>query len=222
MHNLNYFNNMFRTTVAIGGFSSEIGKTTLLCQLLGAFPGWEAIKLTRGHFRSCGKDPHACCVSHLLSDEPIVRSGWEQTYSPGKDTGRYWEAGASNVHWVIVTDSQVSQGIMQALNRVQSHGVLIEGNSFLRYLEVDFAIMVARLNDSKIKPTARRALEKTSALFFFEDGENAATVCERIAMLPESSPLPGLIKAIPVYTSDELPQLIARLEQISKSVTIKS
>jgi len=148
---------MIRTTVAIGGFSSEVGKTTLLCHLLKAFPGWEAIKLTRGHYRSCGKDPHACCVSHLLSDEPIVRSGREQTYAPGKDTGRSWEAGAANVHGVIITDGQVSQGINEALDRVQAPGVLIEGNSFLRFVEVDFAVMVAWVDEVKIKASARRA-----------------------------------------------------------------
>ena len=51
-----------------------------LCELLKAFPGWEAIKTTRGHYRSCGKDPKACCVSHLLSEEPLVRSGRDETY----------------------------------------------------------------------------------------------------------------------------------------------
>jgi uridine kinase len=36
------------TKVAIAGVSSEAGKTTLLCELLREFPGWEAIKMTRG------------------------------------------------------------------------------------------------------------------------------------------------------------------------------
>src|ERR1051325_6657561 len=93
--------NMRATIVSISGFSSEVGKTTTLCELLRLLPGWEAIKVTRGHYRSCGKDPQACCVSHLLSEEPVIRSGREQTYALGKDTGRYWEAGASNVHWLI-------------------------------------------------------------------------------------------------------------------------
>jgi hypothetical protein len=70
------------TTVAISGFSSNAGKTSLMCELLRAFPGWEAIKMTRGHYRSCGKDPHACCVSHLLQSEPVIRSGRAQTYAP--------------------------------------------------------------------------------------------------------------------------------------------
>src|SRR5256885_6934430 len=153
---------MIRTTVAIGGFSSEVGKTTLVCELLRHLPGWQAIKITRGHYRSCGKDPHACCVSHLLSEEPLIRSGREQTYTPGKDTGRYWDAGASNVHWVIVTEEQVEQGIKLALEQVKAEGVFIEGTSFLRFMNVDLALMVAR-SGLKIKASARRALAKTSA-----------------------------------------------------------
>src|SRR3982751_3466383 len=150
-----------RTIVAIGGFSSEVGKTTLLCELLRAFPGWEAIKMTRGHYRSCGKSAHTCCVSHLLTSEPVIYSGREETYAPAKDTGRYWDAGASNVHWVIVTDNQVEQGIKQALTRVRAEGLFIEGNSFLKYVDVNFVVMVARAGGGKIKASARRALEHT-------------------------------------------------------------
>ena len=84
-----------RVVIGVGGFASEVGKTTLICELLKAFPDYEAIKTTRGHYRSCGKDPHACCVSGLLGDEPLVRSGRAETYEPGKDTGRYWDAGAA-------------------------------------------------------------------------------------------------------------------------------
>jgi hypothetical protein len=101
--------------VGVGGLSSNCGKTTLMCELLRAFPGWEAIKTTRGHYRSCGKDPESCCVSHLLSDQPLVRSGFAETYESDKDTGRYWEAGACNVHWIIATDRQIEQGIHEAL-----------------------------------------------------------------------------------------------------------
>jgi hypothetical protein len=203
-----------RTTVAISGFSSEVGKTTLLCELLLAFPGWEAIKMTRGHYRSCGKDPHACCVSNLLKDEPVIRSGRAQTYAPGKDTGRYWDAGASNVHWVIVTDNQVEQGIRLALERVRAPGVLIEGNSFLKFIDVDFTVMVARAEGSKIKASARRALPKSSALYLFEAGEEILTARERFAAWCEGSADKNLISALPVYTRDTLPQLISRIHAI--------
>ena len=207
------------TTVAISGFSSDAGKTTLLCNLLQAFPGWEAIKITRGHYRSCGKDPHACCVSHLLSADPVIRSGRAATYAPGKDTGRYWDAGASNVHWLIVTDEQVEQGILQALARVESSGVFIEGTSFLKYLDVDYALMAARPNGRKIKPSARRVLAKTSAIYLFEDGSDAnATTLEQFASWSRASSDASLLSALPVCTSQDLPQLIARIRAIHTKI----
>src|SRR5438132_4985948 len=132
------------TIVAVSGFSSNVGKTTLVCELLRQLPGWEAIKLTRGHYRSCGREPHNCCVSDLLRNEPVIRSGRKANYEVGKDTGRFWDAGASNVHWAIVTDDQVEGGIDEALSRVEAEGVVIEGNSFLDYANPDLAVMCAR------------------------------------------------------------------------------
>lgn len=209
---------MLRTTVAIGGFSSNVGKTTLMCDLLRAFPGWEAIKMTRGHYRSCGKDPHACCVSHLLSAEPVIRSGRAETYTPGKDTGRYWDAGASNVHWVIVKDNQVEQGIKQALERVHATGVFIEGTSFLKFMEVDFALMVTRAGGGKIKASARRALPLASAIYLSDDEENADPPRERFALWRRSSADDLLNVSIPVYTREELPPLVARIREIHSAV----
>jgi molybdopterin-guanine dinucleotide biosynthesis protein len=202
-----------RTTVAIGGFSSEVGKTTLVCEMLRHLPGWEAIKLTRGHYRSCGKDPHACCVSHLLSDEPLVRSGRRETYTPGKDTGRYWDAGASNVHWVIVTDAQVEQGIRLALERVRAPGVLIEGNSFLKFVDVDFAVMVARGDGDKLKPSARRALKVCSALYLSGDADETAASEWFTARLQDTAEQ-DILAALTLYTRAELPSLIARVRAL--------
>ena len=156
--------------IGVGGFTSNVGKTTLMCELLKAFPGWEAIKTTRGHYRSCGKDPHACCVSHLLSEEPVVRSGREATYEAGKDTGRYWDAGATNVHWLIATDNQIEKGIQEALARVKSPGVFVEGNSFSQFVHTDGFVMVRQASENKIKSSARQALNKTSAIYI-SDGE---------------------------------------------------
>ncbi|MEO7970937.1 MAG: hypothetical protein ABI698_06535 [bacterium] len=153
------------TIVGIGGLTSEVGKTTLLCKLLEAFPGWEAIKTTRGHYRSCGKDPHTCCVSDLLSEEAVVHSGRKPTYAAGKDTGRYWDAGAHNVHWVIATDEQVEAGIHEALGRVTGVGVFVEGNSFAEFVKPDFFVMVADSEMPKIKRTARRALSQVAAVY---------------------------------------------------------
>ena len=207
--------NVTPTIVSIIGFSSEAGKTTLLCELLRAFPEWEAIKITRGHYRSCGKDPHTCCVSHLLKEEPLIRSGREETYAPGKDTGRYWDAGASNVHWLIVTDDQVEEGIKLALNLVKAPGVFIEGTSFLKYIAVDFALMVARPEGGKVKPSARRALATTSEIYLFGDGPDAtATAREQFAAWSLSSSDAAILSTLPVSTYADLPRLVERIRGI--------
>ena len=157
--------------IGVGGFTSNVGKTTLMCDLLRVFPGWEAIKTTRGHYRSCGKDAEACCVSDLLSDEPLIRSGREDTYQNGKDTGRYWDAGAVNVHWLIATDSQIQKGITAAIDRVKSKGVFVEGNSFSQFVNTDYFVMVKRAGNDAIKKSARMILPSTSALFVFDSDE---------------------------------------------------
>jgi len=200
------------TIIAVGGFNSNSGKTTLVCELLRALGGWEAVKMTRGHYRSCGRDPQACCVAHLLGAEPVVRSGRAETYTQGKDTGRYWDAGASEVHWAVVTDSQVEAGFRAALARVKAPGVVVEGNSFLRSFEADFTVLVARPDVLKIKPTARRVLPKASALYLSDAGRgidpNGRARFERWwhdAALEEMAP------GLPVYTRESLAELTERV-----------
>jgi hypothetical protein len=187
--------------IGVGGFNSEVGKTTLMCELLKRFPEWEAIKTTRGHYRSCGKDPHACCVSHLLSDEPLVRSGRAETYEKGKDTGRYWDAGASNVHWLICTDSQVEKGIKEALARVKSPGVFIEGNSFTEFVQTDHFVMVRRANDDKMKTSARRTIGKVTAMYVSDLGDE---VEDEMKYLPTSE--------TPLFTPSRLFSLVGYLK----------
>lgn len=199
------------TKVGIAGVSSEVGKTTLLCDLLREFPGWEAIKMTRGHYRSCGKDPHACCVSHLLGDEPLVRSGFRQTYASDKDTGRYWDAGAANVHWVIVTENQVERGIALALERVKAPGVWIEGNTFLRFIDVDFAVLVTGGANTRIKSSTRWAFEKASAIYLF-DRINSTIPEANVDLLNRRFSRSRLNNPLPTYTPRFFPKLV---EQIS-------
>ena len=181
------------TTIAVSGFSSNAGK------------------MTRGHYRSCGKDPHACCVSHLLKEEPVIRSGRAETYAVGKDTGRYWEAGASNVHWAIVTDGQVEQGIKDALARVSGEGVFVEGTSFVNYLDVDLMLMCARASGGKIKPSARRMMKKAAALYLFDEGEGDSAARATFASWLEDS-------GVPLYTRADFPQLVERVRAVHSLV----
>jgi hypothetical protein len=211
------------TIIGVGGFTSEVGKTTLLCDLLQAFPGWEAIKTTRGHYRSCGKDPQACCVSHLLEDKPVIRSGRDLTYAPGKDTGRYWDSGAADVHWLIATDAQVAEGIQQAIVRVDAPGVFVEGNSFTQYVDPDFFIMVARADSMSIKATARQSLRRVSAFYVSgEPGVHGRKDLEAFLAGIGMRKANGAGCNVPVFTRRELPELVAHLRVATSLATLSA
>src|SRR5436190_2916360 len=200
--------------VAVSGLSSNTGKTTLVCELLKRLPGWEAIKLTRGHYRSCGKEPDGCCVSDLLRDEPLIRSGREANYEKGKDTGRFWDVGAANVHWVIVGEDQVESGINEALARVKSAGVIVEGNSFLEYIEADFAITCARAGENKLKSSARRTLAKADALYLstIDDGDRETTI-ERFEQWRRELTIELSTDGITIWTRHDLARLTKSLHE---------
>ena len=202
--------------VAVSGFSSNVGKTTLVCELLRQLPGWEAIKLTRGHYRSCGRDPAGCCVSDLLRDEPVVRSGREANYEAGKDTGRFWDSGASNVHWVIVKDGQVEQGINEALSRVEAAGVIVEGNSFLEYVTADLAIMCARAEGGKIKPSARRVLASTDFLYLSTLGATSVTAKRQFEEFSAALTIGLDLDGLPIVTGEDVPLLLSRIYRWQK------
>jgi molybdopterin-guanine dinucleotide biosynthesis protein len=211
------------TIVAVSGLSSNTGKTTLMCDLLERLPGWEAIKLTRGHYRSCGKDPLGCCVSDLIRDEPLIRSGREENYEIGKDTGRYWDAGAANVHWVIAGEDQVEDGIRQALSRVQSASVLVEGNSFLDYVKADYAIMCARAGENRLKTSARRTLARADALYLsIIDDCDAGTSRARFDEWRAGLSIDIDINGMPVFTKEDIPRLIERIQEGREKLCVTS
>ena len=201
--------------VAVSGLSSNTGKTTLACELIRRLPGWEAIKITRGHYRSCGKDPSGCCVSDLLREEPLIRSGHDANYEKGKDTGRFWDAGAANVHWVIVSEDQVERGITEALTRVKSVGVIVEGNSFLEFIEPDYAIICARAGENRMKGSARRTLQKADAIYLSTiDEVDRQTAIEQFERWRSSLTSELNVGEMPIYTRHEIPELIRSLHRL--------
>jgi molybdopterin-guanine dinucleotide biosynthesis protein len=215
--------NIRPTIVAVSGLSSNTGKTTLMCDLLERLPGWEAIKLTRGHYRSCGKDPQGCCVSDLIRDQPLVRSGREENYEAGKDTGRFWDAGAANVHWVIAGEEQVADGIKRAIARVQSAAVIVEGNSFLDFVEADFAIMCARAGENRMKTSAGRTLAKADAIYLSTiDDADAAMARARFEEWRAGLTIDLNLNGLPIFTREDIPPLIQRIQENAEGLCAAS
>lgn len=153
-------------------------------------------------------------MSDLIREEPLIRSGREANYELGKDTGRFWDAGATNVHWVIVGEDQVEAGIRQALDRVTTAGVVVEGNSFLDFVEADFAIICARAGDNRMKSSARRTLERADALYLSTiDDCDKETAIERFEKWRDSLTTELNLDGLMVLTSHDLSNLVANIRE---------
>lgn len=193
--------------VTISGTSSEIGKTTLVCELLERLPGWAAVKVTRGHYRSCGRDPETCCVSHLLGEEPRVFSDRADTDVEGKDTGRYWAAGAADVRWVVGARGQEVEGLRRALDELSDYpGVLVEGNRVVASVDPDHAILVAHPDQDEVKATALRILDEVDAIYVPEQGVAQSAATDPAALVGGDSGS----RRWPVWGPDDLDKIAQR------------
>ena len=147
----------------------------------------------------------------LQRDEPVIRSGRAANYQVGKDTGHFWEAGASNVHWVIVKDDQVKRGINEALARVEADGVIVEGNSFLEYVRADLAIMCARSGGGKIKPSARKALAKSDFLYLSSLSSSGITAKKQFEQFRADLKLDLDFASLQIITREDFPVLLSTI-----------
>ncbi|HXI62121.1 MAG TPA: hypothetical protein VNF70_05400, partial [Pyrinomonadaceae bacterium] len=136
------------------------------------------------------------------------------------DTGRFWDAGAANVHWVIVGEEQVEEGINRALSRVKSAGVIVEGNSFLDYIKADFAITCARAGENKMKTSARKTLAKADGLFLSTiDDSDRASAIESFEKWRRGLQVQLDIDGVPLFTRHDISALI---DSIFETVSVFS
>jgi hypothetical protein len=156
-------------------------------------------------------------MSDLIRDEPVIRSGYEANYEAGKDTGRFWDSGASNVHWVIVKDGQVEEGVNQALGRVEAAGVIVEGNSFLEHVSADLAVMCARAEGGKVKASARQALMKSDLLYLSCLDADGATARKRFEDFSATLTVGLCFNGLPTFTREDLPRLISQIYLCKRS-----
>ena len=146
--------------ITVSGAHSGVGKTKVAEMLLRKLKGWSALKVTVTHHgNSCPiqRDCGACDELHsdfaIVSDRKIIEQ-------KGKDTRRFKEAGAKKVLWLKVHPEGLKQGVKKAITKFRrAKGIIVEGNSILKYLKPDLAIFVKSRN-SVLKPSAKEIFNK--------------------------------------------------------------
>jgi len=158
--------------IVIGGHTRSIGKTQLVCDIIGAFPNanWIAGKITQYGHGVCAQNGNNC---DCAPDEHICAIEWEEQSQSGTDSARFLAAGAKRSFWLRTKQGFLAEGLppmREALNQTlsptdqDSPPLIVESNSLLQFLKPSLYFAVIDTAREDFKDSARIALDRADAL----------------------------------------------------------
>jgi hypothetical protein len=158
--------------IVIGGHTRSIGKTQLVCDIIGAFPSayWIAGKITQYGHGVCAQNGNNC---DCAPDEHICAMEWEEQSQSGTDSARFLAAGAKRSFWLRTKQGFLAEGLplmRDALRQTlaeteqESSSLILESNSLLQFLKPSLYFAVIDPAREDFKDSARVALDRADAL----------------------------------------------------------
>jgi hypothetical protein len=158
--------------IVVGGHSRSIGKTQLVCDLIGAFPDahWIAGKITQYGHGICARNGHEC---DCAPEEHVCALSWEHDGTTGTDSARFLAAGAQGSFWLRTKQGFLAEGmpllraaLIEQENRFSDsfRNLILESNTLLQFCQPALYLMVIDPAKSDFKPSARLHLGRASAL----------------------------------------------------------
>ena len=146
--------------ILVGGQAKDIGKTTLICNIISALPDlqWNAIKITSHEHETRG-----CQLR-------VDGSSWSifEQISAGtpNDTVRFVQAGAAKAFLVQVGSALVEA--FAALSKLlpRNANLIVESNRAAAILEPDLFLLIAAGAERDFKPSAEQQLAKVDAVLW--------------------------------------------------------
>jgi len=190
------------TTVVIGGHSRNIGKTSVMVELIRRVrpPEWTAAKITQYGHGVCSLDGEPCSCDP--GEHGFVLSEERERKGRG-DTHRFLQGGARRSLWLRVRQGQLHRALpalMRALRREE--WVMIESNSILGHIKPALYLFVLDPSQSDFKATARKHVERADALIVMGPADLKHSWPDMDASLLSSKPVFHLAR--PDDLSDEL------------------
>lgn len=152
------------TSVVIGGHTRNIGKTSVMAELIRRMhpPEWAAVKITQYGHGACSLNGEPCSCNP--GEHAFVLTE-EQQGSRAGDTLRFLKAGARRSLWLRVRQGQLYRGLpilLRALRREE--WVMIESNSILSQINPALYLLVLDPSQNDFKESARKYLGRADAL----------------------------------------------------------
>lgn len=152
--------------IVVGGQCSKVGKTSLIVDLIKAFPKfkWTAVKITpyaesgcpvKGEKCRCTRGEHTFAIRTEISRR-------------GKfDTLRFLTAGAARAIWVQTKAGHFKDALSPlASELVKARNVLIESNAIVKHWRADLFLLVLDPRKADFKTSARTVLSHVDGFVF--------------------------------------------------------
>lgn len=182
--------------LVVGGHTREIGKTSLVVDLIRAFPEarWTAGKITQYGHGVCSRNGETCGCA---PNEHAAALDWEAHPGSGSDTSRFLSAGAARAIWLRTKQGLLAEGLPLLrsaldeglkLENLASGNLILESNSLLQFLKPTLYLAVLDPAQADFKDSARLYLDRADAFLLRRDlGLGALPI-------PESGRWPGVSK----------------------------
>lgn len=158
--------------IVVGGHTRSIGKTQLVCDVIGAFPGanWVAGKITQYGHGVCAQNGENC---DCAPDEHICAIEWETQADTGTDSARFLAAGAKRAFWLRTKQGFLAEGmpiLRETLTKTlrketdEPATVIVESNSLMQFVKPSLYLAVVDPAREDFKESARAALDRADVL----------------------------------------------------------
>jgi hypothetical protein len=152
--------------IIVGGQTKSVGKTTLVCNILNAFPNlqWVALKVT-----THGHTPRDC----RLHSEGLGWFLWEQTrIGTDTDSARFLAAGARRSFLLECKPNSIGDACSGLVKELPlSASLIIESTAAAEYLNPDLFLIVSNSMRQDVKHSAREQLVRADVVLY--NGEKA-------------------------------------------------
>ena len=168
--------------IVVGGHTRSIGKTQLVCDLIGAFPmaHWIAGKITQYGHGVCAQNGENCGCA---PNDHAVALDWESGSVPltksGSDSARFLQAGAEHAFWLRTKQGYLAEGMpllrealasapprIKPVDGNDGLNVIIESNSLLQFVKPSLYVTVLDAAREDFKDSARRMLDRADVFVF--------------------------------------------------------
>jgi hypothetical protein len=194
-------------TIVIGGHTRNIGKTSVVAELIASLPhlNFTAIKITQFGHNVCSANGEPCDCQ--TADHTLAISE-ERDATTGTDTSRFLAAGARQVFWVRTRQGELAEAMPRVRKLIAAaEYTILESNSVLRFLQPDLSLAVLDPAIPDFKTSALRYLDRTDA-FILPAGAT-------LESLTQAHPWPGVSPKLlarklvfhtspPAYTTSDL------------------